>query len=129
MLVTHSSSGVVAVAPAGRRMIRGYHESVAYRFPAASMVRSLQKPLTVAPAIGVVVGAGQSQLPFSIPVARSNCLIATGPLPLRWLLPASDEQAHSDEWPASTKRPSTETSLFVSSGLTNGAGLVVVVPL
>src|SRR3954469_21963028 len=92
-LVTHSASWVVAVAPAGSRTMRGYHESVAYTFPAASTVMSLQKPLTVAPATGVVVGPGQSQLPLNAPVARSNDLRATGAVPLRWLLPASDEHA------------------------------------
>jgi hypothetical protein len=64
-----------------------------------------------------------------MPVVRSNCFTATGPFPLRWLLPASDEQAQSDEVPASAKRPSTETSLFVSSGLMNGAGFPVAVAL
>src|SRR5262245_55357338 len=93
--VTHSASGVLAVAFAGRRRMRGSQESVAYTLPALSTVMSLQKPLTLAPAIGVPVVAGQSQLPLSAPVARSKDLSATGALPLRWLLSASDEQTHN----------------------------------
>jgi hypothetical protein len=50
--------------------------------PAASIVMSLQKPLTVAPRIGVVVGAGKSQLPLSDAGREIELLHRDGPLPL-----------------------------------------------
>ena len=40
-----------------------------------------------------MAGAGQAQLPLAAPVVRLKDLSATGAIPLRWLLPASDEQA------------------------------------
>ena len=48
---------------------------------------SLQKPSTIdgfciGSVIGVVLGAGQAQLPFGAPVARSNAFNATGAVPL-----------------------------------------------
>src|SRR4051812_16718076 len=83
--------------PFTRRRTRGYHESVAYTLPFGPMVMSLQKPLTVAPGIGVneAGGAGHAQLSMKAPVVRLNTLSATGADPLRCALPASDEQTHS----------------------------------
>src|SRR5262245_58183762 len=128
--VTHTSSGVVAVAPAGSRRMRGYQESVAYRLPSASTVMSLQKPCTPAAASGWgVVGAGQSQLPFAAPVARSKDLSATGAIPLRWLLPASDEQAHKVIDASCAYRPRTETRSLVPAAMKGSAFIDAAVPL
>src|SRR5262245_3583938 len=83
--VTQTSSGVVPVRPAfGRRRMRGYHESVAYTLPSASIVMSLQKPLIPSGAFGsATAGEGHAQLPVGAPVFRLKALSATGAVPER----------------------------------------------
>src|SRR4051794_30903658 len=125
-LLTHSSS---AVAPFFSRTMRGYQESVAYTLPSASTVRSLQKPFTVVPGSIVPVGAGQAKLAVGAPVVRLKALRATGAVPVREPLPASDEQTHNVFEGSSAYRPSTETSPLEPAAMNGAAVGLSAVPL